>query len=153
MWLIIGYGNSLRGDDGSGPHLVKRLRQRLPESLAQYIVSHQLLPEMVEDMVQPTVTKVLFIDAQRDQRQPVVLTPLRHKDCESSTTHNFGPEALLDLADKLYQQPRPGWLLSLRGSEFNHSERFSSDTHIALEKAYLLVEKLLVPPCHSKIKR
>ncbi len=142
-WLIIGYGNTLRGDDGSGPYLINQLRQSLPEGRAQLIDSQQLVPEMVEEIIQPDIAKVLFIDVKRNQSQLCLLTPLKSPVKESSVTHQVGPELLLSLAAELYAQRRHGWLLSLRGSHFAHSDQLSQDANQALEKALSLIRRIL----------
>ena len=142
-WLIIGYGNTLRGDDGCGPCLIDQLRQLLPAGQVQLIVSQQLVPEMVEDIIQTDIAKVLFIDVKRNQSQPCLLTPLTSPVKESSVTHQVGPELLLSLAAELYAQRRRGWLLSLRGSHFAHSDQLSQDAKQALKKAFLLIGKIL----------
>ncbi len=142
-WLIIGYGNTLRGDDGSGPYLIDQLRQSLPEGRAQLIDGQQLVPEMVEEIIQPDIAKVLFIDVKRNQSQPCLLTPLKSPVKESSVTHQVGPELLLSLAAELYAQPRRGWLLSLRGNRFAHSDQLSQDANQALEKALFLIKEMI----------
>ncbi len=136
MWLIIGYGNSLRCDDGAGPGFVNQLRSRLPESAAQFICEHQLLPEMVEQLAHPEIDKVLFVDAKRDQQVPFLFTPLCDRAAETqSVTHQYGPHWLLAMSATLYRQPRQAWLLSLRAVNLDHGEQFSADTRNAISLA------------------
>ncbi len=142
-WLIIGYGNTLRGDDGSGPYLIRQLRQSLPEGQVQLMDSQQLVPEMVEDILQPDIAKVLFVDVKRNQSRPCLLTPVTSPAKDRAVTHQVGPELLLFMAAELYAQRRRGWLLSLRGSHFAHSDQLSRDAKQALEKGVRLIEKLV----------
>ncbi len=148
MWLIIGYGNSLRCDDGAGPSFVTQLRSRLPESAAQFICEHQLLPEMVEQLARPEIDKVLFVDAKRDQHPPFHFTPLCDQASESqSVTHQYGPQWLLSMSAALYQQPRQGWLLSLRAVNLDHGEQLSTDTQNAITLALeATIQFLATPP-------
>jgi hydrogenase maturation protease len=63
MLLIIGYGNTLRSDDGVGPHVVREIAaQRLPDVTC--VVVHQLTPEMAAQVT--LADQVLFVDAQVD---------------------------------------------------------------------------------------
>ena len=45
-FLIIGYGNTLRGDDGAGRRVVEALADTLPPGAA--VSLHQLTPEWAE---------------------------------------------------------------------------------------------------------
>jgi hydrogenase maturation protease len=144
MWLIIGYGNDLRGDDGAGPCFVKQLRRRVPDSPAQFVCNHQLLPEMVAELIQPQIDRVLFVDARRQQPQPFLIAPLTTKIPEPrSITHRHGPEWLLSMAKNLYGQPRRGWLLTLAGVNFDHGEQLSTVTRKAIDLALPEVERLI----------
>ncbi|MEX1021114.1 MAG: hypothetical protein WDZ49_15755 [Litorilinea sp.] len=62
--LVIGIGNSLRGDDGGG--IVAAQALGAPWDAAglahRLLLTHQLLPEIAEDLAQPEVKAVLFVD-------------------------------------------------------------------------------------------
>jgi hydrogenase maturation protease len=144
MWLIIGYGNSLRGDDGAGPYFVEQLRRRVPNSAAQFICNHQLLPEMIEDLIQPHIDKVLFIDAKRHQSKPYLMTPVTQNISETrSITHRHGPEWLLAMAENLYGESRLGWLLTLSGTDFEHGTQLSTSAQQAIDIALPEIEMLI----------
>lgn len=149
MWLVIGYGNSLRGDDGAGPYFIDLLRRRLSASGAQFIVSHQLVPELVEEMVQPHIRKVLFVDCRRNQAAPYQLTPLVPQSFDASVMHQMDPSSLLFMVEALYQQTRRGWLLSLTGVEFEHTEELSLLTRSATEDAFYIVRQILTSSANS----
>lgn len=57
--LIIGWGNSLRGDDGIGLKVAELLERRLIQ--ADIRCSLQLLPEMCEEISR--ARQVVFVDA------------------------------------------------------------------------------------------
>lgn len=60
--LIIGYGSSLRSDDNVGCHVSQMLDRHYDGVLAVRVIgSHQLTPEMAEDIVASEF--VLFRDA------------------------------------------------------------------------------------------
>ena len=145
MWLIIGYGNPLRGDDGAGPALAELLRQNLPAGLASVLTVHQLTPELSLALLEPQIRGVLFLDTRRDQPADVQITPVSiPSPVTSNCGHHLTPELLLDCADQLYGCRRPGWLLTLRGVDFNFREGLSLATTVALEAALTRCQEFLL---------
>jgi hydrogenase maturation protease len=143
MWLIIGYGNSLRGDDAAGPTFVEALRRNVPDAPARFLCSHQILPEMVEELIQPQIARVLFVDAQR-QQAPYLISPMAAEiPTQRSITHRHDPQWLLAMAEKLYNQPRQGVMLTLAAINFEHGDPLSATTKDAIELALPVIEKLM----------
>ena len=65
--LVIGYGNTLRGDDAAGVKAAELISRHHPEF--EYIYLHQLVPELAEQIAERDF--VFFIDAQKDITQPI----------------------------------------------------------------------------------
>ncbi len=67
LLLIIGYGNSLRRDDGAGLVLAQRLAEQWKKDghAVRLLLTHQLMPEMALDLAESDVAGVLFVDAER----------------------------------------------------------------------------------------
>ena len=124
MWLIIGYGNRLRGDDGAGPLLAEKLAGHFSAEQAKVIISHQLTPELALEIAAPEIQQVLFIDAKRQQAVASAITPLS-PDATVSCGHQMPPQLLLQLAAQLYQRPCAGWLLTIAGQQFAFTEQLS----------------------------
>jgi hydrogenase maturation protease len=147
--LIIGYGNSLRRDDGAGLLLAQELAaawqaQARPVHL---LTLHQLGPELALDLAEPAVAGVLFVDTQfvdletGDAAAPAVtLTPLPAGPASPSLTHHVAPEALLYLAEQLYGRRLPAWLLRVPGFDFAHGEGLSSAVAQMLAAALALAD-------------
>lgn len=100
--LIIGYGNSLRSDDGVGRYVADRLSSDARLTGATVIGVHQLMPELVVDIGRADL--VVFVDA---GRAPIAgaftIAPVeRSEHARQSWSHHFDPAALLALADELY---------------------------------------------------
>ena len=76
--LIIGCGNSLRGDDGVGMEVVRALwaqREGIPDLRhAGFMWSQQLLPELALDLSRSSLA--IFVDAASDGGRPG-LSPCR----------------------------------------------------------------------------
>ncbi len=125
MWLIIGYGNPLRGDDGAGPLLAGKLAEQLSAAQAKIIIAHQLTPELALEIAAAKIHSVLFIDATREQSTAVDIFPLI-PDANGSCGHQVAPQLLLQLAEQLYDRAVPGWLLTITGEDFSFTEQRSA---------------------------
>ncbi len=125
MWLIIGYGNRLRGDDAAGLLLAEQLVKQLPAEEIRVLAVHQLTPELAAEISRPEIEQVLFLDCQRNQAEAVAINPVR-TDANCSCGHQLSPALLLQLSSKLYNRNRSGWLLTIAGDEFAYTEQLSS---------------------------
>jgi hydrogenase maturation protease len=123
--LIIGYGNSLRGDDNVGCHVAQILDQHYqadPE--VRVIGSHQLTPEMAEDIAASEF--VLFLDAAVGETAGKIrCATVAPKSGPSSFAHHLDPALLLAAAMELYGTAPPAQLLTIVGSSFELGDRFS----------------------------
>jgi Ni,Fe-hydrogenase maturation factor len=62
--LVVGYGNSLRGDDGAGWHAAARLAADPRLTGARVLARHQLTPELAAEVA--TASLVVLVDATTD---------------------------------------------------------------------------------------
>jgi Ni,Fe-hydrogenase maturation factor len=62
--LIVGYGNSLRGDDGAGWHAATRLAADPRLTGARVLARHQLTPELAAEVASASL--VVLVDATTD---------------------------------------------------------------------------------------
>lgn len=85
--LMIGYGNTLRSDDGAGQKVAEAFFDQ--ENITA-IATHQLTPELVEDLVQ--VEQVYFIDAA--PIETVTIKPIQRRDNEHNFGHFIDPKSL-----------------------------------------------------------
>lgn len=143
MWLIIGYGNSLREDDGAGYHLAEHLATELPPGAARVLAVHQLTPEHVLDLCAENVQRVVFIDVRRNQDQPVILNRLNPLMASGSCGHQMTPELLLQMTYTLYRRSPKAWLLTLPAHRMKVGETLSSATRCAITLAAGLVANLV----------
>ena len=99
--LVIGYGNTLRRDDGVGRYVAEALIAEASIPDADIRSVHQLTPELALDISGASV--VIFIDATFDiaAGRHDVQTVTRPA-APSSWSHLVAPDALGDLAQRLY---------------------------------------------------
>lgn len=136
-YLVIGYGNTLRCDDGAG--------YRIAETVAEWdlpgvrsLPCHQLIPELCEAIAQSNI--VIFVDAAivPEPISEIALRSLQPDLTDSFTAHYASPEALLAMVSQLYQVTPTAYQILIPAIDLAFGESFSNVTenyvHIALEK-------------------
>ena len=126
--LVIGYGSTLRGDDGVGPCVADQLAQRstLP---ARVMACHQLTIDLAEPVSRAGA--VVLIDAARAVGQgdvPGTITRCRvvpEGDRPHSMLHHMPPGALLAAAQVLYGAAPPTTLWTITGQQFAYGNTLS----------------------------
>ncbi|OLP17849.1 hypothetical protein BST81_12350 [Leptolyngbya sp. 'hensonii'] len=133
-YLVIGYGNTLRSDDGAGYWVAETISQWDWAPLRSQAV-HQLTPDLALAIAQTET--VIFIDATTISSE-VIFQPLEVDLTVTFTTHFAHPRSLLALASTLYQANPVAYHLLIPASNFELGEIFSQTTanccYIALEK-------------------
>jgi hydrogenase maturation protease len=151
MFLLIGYGNCLRRDDGSGTALAKMVCENAGYDDIRVIETHQLVPELAEQVAAPDVTAVIFMDAsvvQGKKEVPCMLVEVEMRKLNSgavtpSFAHYCDPSTLLSYAELLYSRKPPAWLVSIPGVDFTCGEGFSETALHSLAVAQEMVLNLL----------
>jgi hydrogenase maturation protease len=120
--LVLGYGNTLRGDDGVGVQVAEVVAAWHQPQIKTLTV-HQLTPDLAAAIA--PFPRVIFVDAAADH--PVVrLTTLTLSRRETFTTHIASPTALLALAQRLYDATPIAYLLTIPGVNFELGEELSA---------------------------
>jgi hydrogenase maturation protease len=140
--LIIGYGNSLRADDGAGPAVAERLdEQGVP---ARVVCCHQLTPELAQMLAEAELA--VFIDA-CDDGQPgrvrcrdVAPSPQRGI---SAIDHHLSPATLLAWARDLYGHVPQAVVVTIDGQEWGHTSKLSPRVAAAAGLAETAVRELI----------
>jgi len=114
--LVIGYGNPGRMDDGLGPALVEAL-EKLDLAGVDLDADYQLL---VEDAAAAAAHKVVvFADAAETGPGPFFLRPVQPKGELGFSSHGCQPGQVMALARELFRAETKGYILGIRGYEFN----------------------------------
>ena len=122
--LIIGYGNSLRSDDGLGWHVAQELLRIMDSARVEIISCGQLTADLAEPISHAGT--VLFIDASREGRHGEIRCQrIIPASGPASLSHQLSPSGLLALARELYGTCPEGNLFSLRGQSFGYGESVS----------------------------
>ncbi len=142
--LVIGYGNTLRGDDAIGPILAERLRQEADAERVRILACHQLTPELASDLA--ACERVIFIDASLEvpagQFQDRPLAPSSND--AASLVHFLGPEQLLALAQLIHGRLPRATLVSVGALHFDFEDgSLSPPVAAAVEPALVRIRQLI----------
>jgi hydrogenase maturation protease len=137
--LLIGYGNPGRLDDGLGPALADAVAAlNLPHVTVES--DYQLQPEDAAEIASHDV--VIFADADLACAEPFRFERIEPKRQTNFSSHLTSPEALLALAHEAFGASTQGYVLGIRGREFNDfGEGLSVEAQANLEAA----ERFIVP--------
>jgi hydrogenase maturation protease len=142
--LIIGIGQSLRGDDGAGLAAVLRWQQQFPTQAA----NPDLQVELVElpglallDLIEGSA-RVLLVDAVRSGANPGMLTLIHDTDLVnfgsgSGSAHGWGVAETLALGRRLHPEKLPVRLdiLAIEASGINLGQHLSPPVMAVLDQA------------------
>ena len=136
-YLIVGVGNTLRGDDGAGPALAERLAAALRESGARVQVRQvqQLLPELAAEVAELAPAALVIADCQAGAQASALRRLTGELAAQASGSHGLTPDYLLALAVRLYEFGGAGWLATVPGVDFAHGEGLSGGTQRAIAAA------------------
>lgn len=151
--LVIGYGNPDRADDGVALYIVNALlrllgRRELGEGETgleglgadiDVIFLSQLAPEILEPC--SGYDQIVFVDAHvGDKIADLDWEELESDESVPALSHQIGPEVFLAFIDALYDRRPRGFLVSVRGHEFDFHRGLSPATEALVGPA---VKKIL----------
>ena len=139
--LVIGYGNSLRSDDGIGIRVADIVASwQLPEISSLALT--QLTPEIATDLTK--VDLVIFVDAcSTTNTNTVKLSNLEPTNQPSIRSHFSNPQALLSLTQTLYGKCPQAWVLMVPGVNFQIGDRLSTVAEKGVSQALTHIKNLV----------
>ena len=141
--LVIGYGNTLRSDDGAGVIAATRLAEQAStlQQAPRVIAAQQLTPDLAENIA--SAAQVVFVDAYAaDQRDAGLrVESLSRGDTQPSAAldHHADPAALLQLADNVYGKRPTAWVVGIPAFNFDIGESVSPATLHRIDEAVALL--------------
>ncbi len=134
-FLVIGYGNPLRCDDGVGPKVAEAVEAlQLPG--VHTLVCQQLSPEHAEPISRARV--VVFVDAAMDAPKEAQLSKLEPAGTTQLMAHAADPRTMLALARDVFGHAPEAWWLTIPAVKLGFGTDFSPAAQrgfeVALEK-------------------
>jgi hydrogenase maturation protease len=137
--LVIGYGNTLRGDDRIGPAVAEEVAAlRLPG--VRVIVAHQLTPELAADLADARLA--VFVDAAVGG-ELVTAVRIEAAAAGAVTTHSADPRGLLALCTAVYRRCPEAWLVTAAGADFDFRDGLSPTGRENAREALAYVKYLI----------
>lgn len=134
--LIIGYGNSMRADDGAGPALIEQLDALLAQkrtTAVRLIACPQLMPELAADISE--ARKVLFVDASVAVKPGRVrITRVEPDAVRMTMGHHFSPTSLLSMAGSAFGACPAAWVAEVGCESLEMDDRLSDRTAATVER-------------------
>lgn len=140
--LLIGYGNTLRGDDGAGQQVATAIAKRNLPNL-QAIAVHQLLPELAEPLAAAQLA--IFVDVYpADAGQGLQIRRLEASlNSERLAGHTADPRSLLALTEQVYGMAPDSWWVLIPAIQFEFGERISAVAEQGINEALQQIQQLV----------
>lgn len=142
MILVIGYGNTLMGDDGFGIYLTQKLQQKTANSNRniKFILAYQLTLELSYDI--KDFTKVIFIDASYGTPSFSIACPVINNS-DSTLSHHLNPQVLIKTTKELFNVNIEFEIYSVLVDNFKMQESLSLEMSEPLNKIVNYLENYL----------
>ena len=138
--LILGYGNTLRRDDGVGPKVADTVAElELPR--VRTLSCALLTPELADPISR--VERVVFVDAAVDAPKQVQLRPLQPAQSSQIMAHAANPATMLALARDVFGHAPQGWLLSIPVEQMGIGEELSALAQKGMKMAVERIRELV----------
>jgi hydrogenase maturation protease len=137
--LVIGYGNTLRSDDGVGPRVADAVAAlALPG--VETLVCALLTPEVADPVSRAGI--VVFVDAAVDAPTAVQLRKLSPAASSQIMAHAADPRTVLALARDVFGRCPDAWLLTIPVANLDLGEELSNRAQRGAAKALAEIRKL-----------
>jgi len=130
--LVVGYGNTLRSDDGVGPRVADAVAA-LAMPGVRALAFPLLTPELADPISQAHV--VIFVDAAVDAPREVQMRKLAPAGTSQIMAHSASPATLLALARDVFGHAPEAWLLTIPAESIGIGEELSTFTRRGLDTA------------------
>ena len=137
--LIIGYGNTLRGDDGVGPRVAEAV-EKLRLSNVRTLICQQLSPEHADPISR--AQSVIFVDAAMDAPMEVQLRPLEPGETSQLMAHAADPRTMLALARDVFGHAPAAWWLTIPAVKMEFGEELSPEAQRGCSEALEMIQSL-----------
>jgi hydrogenase maturation protease len=138
--LVVGYGNTLRRDDGLGPAIVAAVAAwNLPGVRCR--TAHQIVPELAQSIA--SAEMAVFVDAKVDDGTGVVVKTLNSSLGPRSLGHTSDPSWLLSVARDVYGSAPRAWLVEVPAADCEVGEGLSPPATCAVERALEAIAELI----------
>jgi len=138
--LVVGYGNSLRRDDGVGPRVAEAIEEsKLPG--VRTLVCQLLTPEFADPIAR--ARRVVFVDAAVDKTDSVHFRKLEPGETSQLMAHAADPRTLLALARDVFGHAPEAWWLTIPAIHLGFGTDYSPEAEAGFHAAVAEIKKLV----------
>ena len=138
--LVIGYGNSLRRDDGVGPRVAEAVEElQLPG--VRTLVCQLLTPEYADPIAR--VRRVIFVDAAVDRIDGVHFRKLEPGETSQLMAHSADPRTMLALSRDVFGHAPEAWWLTIPAIHLGFGTDYSPEAEAGFHAAVAVIKKLV----------
>lgn len=137
--LVLGYGNTLRSDDGVGP-LVAETIAGLQLPGVETLVAGLLTPELADPISRAGT--VVFVDAAVDAPREAQLRPCAPAESSQIMAHAADPKTMLALARDVFGHTPQAYLLTIPVENLAIGEQLTPFAREGMARAVELIRKL-----------
>ena len=142
--VVVGYGNTLRTDDGVGWRVAERLADDPRLAGVAVLRRHQLTPDLALDISEAEL--VVFVDASTGPAPgSFAIERVGRDDAATISSHRLSPAGLVALADALYGRAADVLLVSCGVDSFDAGDRLSPVVEAALPWMADAIVELVAP--------
>ncbi len=139
-FLVIGYGNELRGDDAAGPRTARAVAAWGRPEVAGLAV-HQLTPELAAALAEAEV--VVFVDARVDDDGREACLRRLEAAPGADMGHISDPHWLLAVTEALYSRGPEAWLATIPAANFGLGGWLSATAEAGVAAALRQIDRLV----------
>lgn len=143
--LVIGYGNTLRSDDGVGPKVADAVAELNLPGLT-VIQCGLLTPELADPISR--ASHVIFVDAAADAPREVQLRPLDPAESSQIMAHAANPRTMLALARDVFGHAPKAWWLTIPIEDMSIGENLSAFAQDGMASALAKIREF-----HARLSR
>jgi hydrogenase maturation protease len=138
--LVIGYGNSLRRDDGVGPRVAEAVEAlHLPG--VRTLVCQLLSPEHADPIAR--ARRVIFVDAAVDKTDGVHFRKLEPGETSQLMAHAADPRTMLALARDVFGRTPEAWWLTIPAVYLGFGTDYSPAAEAGFHTAVAEIKQLV----------
>ncbi len=130
--LVIGFGNTLRSDDGVGQRVANAIEAEGWPNVSTLSVT-LLTPELAEPVSR--AERVIFVDAETGGEAVVRLRPVMPAQSSQLIAHAASAETVLALARDVFGGVPRAWMLTIPARSLEIGEDLSGSTQRGLQEA------------------
>lgn len=134
--LLIGIGNELRKDDALGPEFVRRFDDQNLDKLCIDFPDIQIAEKIAQYDI------VIFVDASTSA-DDCAIYELSEKSVSGALSHGISCKDIFSFTKTMYNPKLLGFLIEIRGYNFDYGCEISRDAERNLKRAQELLKDLL----------